>query len=247
MSFLRRLTRLVSLLYFVPQLGAAAGPGVYEGLILPFKEVVVSAPVQSTIEAINYKEGATVKIGDVLAKLYGRIEELDMLRAKAALEKREFDFKGSKNLYADKIISEDEAMKGRIELELARLQSEQAEEIFRQRTITAPINGVIVEQMREVGESITATQPMFRLVDIDHVFVQFYARVEEAADIKIDGRLQVKCRVDNQDATFDGRVEFIDPRVDAASGLTRVKVLVANPEHRIRPGLRAEVHPVPSS
>lgn len=213
----------------------------FEGLILPFREVVVSSPVQSSIETIAHKEGDTVKTGDVLAQLYSRIEELDMQRTKAALEKREFDFKGSKNLYAEQIISEDEAMKNRIELELARLQAEQATEIFQQRTILAPINGVIVEQMREIGESVTATQPMFRLVDIDQVFVQFYVRAEAALALKIGDRLEVSCRTADHNTAVAGRVEFIDPRVDAASGLIRVKVLVPNADHAIRPGLRAEV------
>ena len=220
---------------------AVSAASTYTGLVLPFKEVVVSSPVQSTITAIDCKEGDTVKSGDRLAQLHNRIEELDMLRTKAAVEKREFDFEGSKNLFADKIISEDEAMKGRIELELARLQAEQAEEINRLRTITSPINGIVVEKMLEVGESVTTTQPMFRLVDIDRVFVQFYLPVEESATVKVGHALQVKCRAADQDAMFEGQVEFVDPRVDAASGLIRVKVIVENPGHLIKPGLRAEI------
>lgn len=213
----------------------------YTGLVLPFREVVVSSPVQSTIDSIERKEGDTVARGDTLAQLDNRIEKLDMLRTKAAMEKRQFDFEGTKNLFEDNIISEDEAMKGRIELELARLQAEQAEEINRLRTITAPISGIIVEKMREIGESVTATQPMFRLVDIDKVFVQFYLPVEDSASIKVGRELQIKCRAADEETMFPGRVEFVDPRVDAASGLIRVKVIVDNPDHAIKPGLRAEI------
>jgi len=214
----------------------------FDGLVLPFKEVVVSSPVQSTIQSLAYKEGDSVRIGAVLARLYARIEELDMHRAKAALEKREFDFKGSKNLYADKIISEDEALKNKIELELARLQAEQAAELFNQRTILAPITGIVVERMREVGESVTATQPLFRLVDIDQVYVQFYLHSEQLIRLKVGDALKIRCTgIAAGSDTFTGKVDFIDPRVDAASGLLRVKVLVDNPKHVIMPGLRAEV------
>ena len=185
----------------------------YTGLVLPFREVVISSPVQSTIDTIECKEGDAVKLGDTLAQLNNRIEKLDMLRTKAALEKRQFDFEGSKNLFADNIISEDEAMKGRIELELARLQAEQAEEINSMRTIKAPISGIIVEKMREIGESVTATEPMFRVVDIDRVFVQFYLPVEDSAAIKVGKALQIKCRAADADAVFEGTVEFVDPRI----------------------------------
>lgn len=215
-----------------------------DGLVLPFKEVVVSSPVQSSIQSIDYKEGDSVKAGAVLARLYSRIEELDMQRAKAALEKREFDFKGSKNLYTDKIISEDEALKNKIELDLARLQAEQATEFFKQRIILAPIDGLLVEQMREVGETVTATQPMFRLVNIDQVYVQFYLRSEQLGRLHVGDAAKIRCSIAAAEGgtdIFQGKVDFIDPRVDAASGLLRVRVLVPNHKHAIKPGLRAEV------
>lgn len=215
----------------------------FDGLVLPFREVVVSSPVQSTIQFIAHREGTSVKTGDVLARLYSRIEELDMLRTKAALQKREFDAKGAHNLYADKIISEDEALKNKIELELARLQSEQATELFKQRTILAPIDGLIVEQMREVGESTTATQPLFRLVDIDQVYVQFYIRAEQLGQLTLGAPVTVSYAANNAATTCEGVVDFIDPRVDAASGLLRVKVLVQNQDRKITPGLRVSVSP----
>jgi multidrug efflux pump subunit AcrA (membrane-fusion protein) len=35
-------------------------------------------------------------------------------------------------------------------------------------------------------------------------------------------------------------VSFIDPRIDAASGLFRVKLLLDNPNHDIKAGMRAQ-------
>ena len=215
----------------------------FDGLVLPFREVVVSSPVQSTITAMPLKEGDTVKTGDTLARLFDRIEELDMLRAKAALEKKEFDNKSAANLFADKIISEDEAMKNRIELDLARLQYEQAVELFRLRTVTAPIDGLIVERNREVGETVTASQPLFRIVDISRLYVQFYVRAEDAGALRVGQILEVRSRVADPDRIFSGTVDFIDPRVDAASGLLRVKILLDNQDTALKPGLRAEVTP----
>ncbi len=213
----------------------------FEGLILPFQEVVVSAPVQSSITTMPRKEGDTIKVGETLALLYSRVEELDMLRAKAALEKKEFDNKSAANLFADKIISEDEALKNKIELDLARLQYQQAAELFNQRNVKAPINGLIVEKNREVGETVTAAQPLFRLVDISRLFVQFYVRAEDAGALRLGDRVGIRCPVVHADRVFAGTVDFIDPRVDAASGLMRVKVLLQNPDGAIKPGLRAVV------
>ncbi len=244
-AFLRPLARLTAGAVLLAGVSVSARAAVadapFDGIILPFKEVVVSAPVQSTIVSIAVKEGDRVKSGQLLSQLYARVEELDMLRAKAALEKREFDFKGSHNLYAEKIISEDEALKNKIELDLARLQYEQATELFHQRTIVSPIDGLVVEKLREVGESVTGTQPMFRLVDISQVYVTFYLRAEDLPRVKLHQTVDVAVSVAGVIRPFSGAVDFIDPRVDAASGLLRVKVLVNNPDSLIKPGLRASV------
>lgn len=242
MKSLPRLASLCAALVALT-LNSTAAEARIDGLVLPFREVVVASPVQSVIVKIAHREGETVKAGDVLAQLYSRIEELDMLRTKAALEKREFDFKGSSNLYQDKIISQDEALKNKIELDLARLQAEQANELFKQRTLLAPIDGLIVEQMREVGESVTSTQPVFRLVDIAQVYVQFYIRSEELGRFKLGETVQVHYVAGDAKTSRAGKVDFIDPRIDAASGLMRVKVLVQNPDRQIIPGLRVEVAP----
>ena len=224
--------------------GSAAAPGgqaSFDGLVLPFKNVVVSSPVQSTIVAIDVKEGDHVVAGERLAQLYSRLEELDMLRAKADLDKKAFDARSSKNLYADKIISEDEALKNGSEMEGARLVYQMAEETFRQRTITAPIAGIVVEKMREVGETVSPTEPMFRIVDISKVYVQFYIRAEELPFIHVNDPMLVRCPVLDPNRVYPGVVDFVDPRVDAASGLLRVKVIVENPDASIRAGVRADV------
>lgn len=232
---------LIALLGLAASATAAADR--FDGLVLPFKEVVVSSPVQSSLTALPFKEGDTVKAGDTLARLYDRIEELDMLRAKAALEKKEYDYKSAANLFADKIISEDEALKNKIELDLARLQYEQAIELHRLRTVTAPIDGLIVERNREIGETVTASQPLFRLVDISRLYVQFYVRAESAGALRVGQTLEVRCPVADANRVFSGTVDFIDPRVDAASGLLRVKILLDNKDAALKPGLRAEVTP----
>lgn len=219
----------------------AAGHLPYDGLVLPFREVVVSSPVQSTIDAVLVKEGDRVEAGQTMAQLFSKIEELDMRRAKAAVEKKEFDFKGSKNLYSEKIISEDEALKNKIELEQARLDYEITSEAFHLRTVRAPSPGIVVEKLREAGESVTPAQPMFRVVDIHQVYVQFYVRAEDLSLIHVGDAMNVRCPVLDPKKVYTGKVDFIDPRVDAGSGLLRVKVLLPNPDGEIKAGVRAEV------
>jgi multidrug efflux pump subunit AcrA (membrane-fusion protein) len=99
----------------------------------------------------------------------------------------------------------------------------------------------VVEKLREAGESVTPSQPMFRIVDIHQVYVQFYARAEDLPLIHVGDPMRVRCPVLDPKKVYTGKIDFIDPRVDASSGLLRVKVLLPNADGEIKAGVRAEV------
>lgn len=213
----------------------------FEGLVQPFREVVVGSPVQSTVQEHFVREGDHVETGQLLCRLFLRIEQLEVERSRGLIEKREFDFRSSQNLFADNLISEDEALAVRIELDLARLQLEIAEENVRLREIRSPIDGIIVERLLEEGETVTATQPVFVVVNIEQVYIQFYVRAEDLRHIYVGQEAKARFPELDLDGELTGKVDFIDPRVDAASGLLRVRVLVDNPTHQVKAGVRAIV------
>lgn len=212
----------------------------WEGTVLPFRQVELPAPVSSRIVELKAREGETVKAGQPLAQLYGRIEELEMQRAKALLDRREFEAKGAKKLFDNKVIPETRAVEVRIELELARLHYESAAEQVKLRTLLAPIDGLVVEVHRELGEAVSASQSVFRILDLSRVFVQCAVKAEDLASLLPGRKLTVRIPQLPGGPAFPGEVVLADPCADAA-GLFRVKVQVENPERRIRAGLKALV------
>lgn len=232
---------LALLAFALASVAPAAGSTPIDGIVLPFREVVVSSPVQSSIEQIAVREGDTVKQGQLLAQLYSKQEQLELTRAKAVVEKRVFDHRSAKRLFDDKIVPEDKELEARIELELAQAQLDAAAENLRIRTITAPLDGTVVEKLREAGEAVTATQPLFRIIDISKVYVQFFIRSEDLPRFKLGHELHAHFDGLNNDQPFAGKIDFVDPRVDASSGLMRVRVLIDNPGEVIKAGMRAAV------
>lgn len=235
----RLVKRLLALIFLATALGADGRQ--FEGLVQPFREVVVGSPVQGTVEEHFVREGDHVEAGQLLSRLFLRIEQLEVERSRSLIEKREFDFRSSQNLFADKLISEDEALATRTELDLARLQLEIAQENVRLREIRSPIDGIIVERLVEDGETVTAPEPIFVVVNIEQVYVQFYIRAEDLRHIHVGQEAQARFPELDLNDLLTGTVDFIDPRVDAASGLLRVRVLVENPAHRVKAGVRAIV------
>ncbi|MDQ8195962.1 efflux RND transporter periplasmic adaptor subunit [Coraliomargarita sp. SDUM461004] len=218
------------------------------GLVFPFREVSISSPVQNFVTELHVREGAEVKAGDLMAQLYVRSVELDMERTAAALRKREFESKGSQNLFREKLISEDEALASEIELRLASLQYEIAKEAVELRKIRAPISGIVVERNNEIGEMVAVGEPMFRVVDIDQIYVRLFLTVEDSRRFPVGRAVEMTFPELGADSpVIAGSVDFIDPRVDSASGLLQVKILASNEERLVKPGLRAVIELTPES
>lgn len=214
---------------------------VFDGLVLPYREVTIGSPVETRIDALEVREGDVVKKGDLLVRLYSRLEELEAKRAEAAVEKRKFDAESSLDLFKDKLVSEDEALQARIELDLAKLMQEMAEEQVELRRLKAPIDGVVVERLREAGDMVQLSEPIFVILDLDQVYVQFYVSATKLSDVAIGGSVEVSFPRLGLDTPRVGTIDYIDPRVDAASGLSRVRVLLQNENGEIKVGVRASV------
>jgi RND family efflux transporter MFP subunit len=221
-------------------LPAAHAAGPVEGVVLPFHEVDVSAQATGPITELNVKEGDPVKAGQPLAQIYARLQELEVERAKAQLERHEFDAKGAKKLFESKIIPESRALEMRIEFELARLQFETANEQLKLRTVTAPLDGIVVERYKDLGETVSTTQRVFRIVDVTKVYVRCLVRPERAAKLASGQKVTVRFPQIDPAAGFSAEVVLVDPCADA-SGLFRVKLLLDNPGGRIHSGFRALV------
>jgi membrane fusion protein (multidrug efflux system) len=236
-SPIRLLLTLPLLLLASP--GLRAGQPV-EGAVTPFRKVEVSAPVSSFLVEIKAQEGQAVKAGQPLAQLYGRLEELELQRAKALLTRREYEAKGANNLFDGRIISEAKAMESRFELDLARINYETAVEHVKLRTLLAPIDGILVKRYHELGEAVSTSQAVFQVLDLSKVIVHCAVRPERVGRLTQGRKASVRIPQMDGAPLFQGEVVLIEPRAEA-SGLFPVKVVVENPELRIRAGLRALV------
>jgi len=222
-------------------LPALAAPP-WEGVVLPYRQADLAAPVSSRLVEVKVREGEAVKAGQPLAQLYGRLEDLELARAKAQLERRDFEAKGAKRLFDSKVIPEARAMESRIEQELARLQYETAAEQVRLRLLLAPFDGVVVARYRELGESVATSQPVFRLLDLSKVYVQCAVLPEELGTLAPGQTLQVRLPQLPGSPTFTGTLLLVDPCADP-QGHFRLQVLVENPDGKLRSGLKALVKP----
>jgi membrane fusion protein, multidrug efflux system len=231
---------IVCAVWFSAVLSVSAYAAV-EGLVIPFSRVSVSSPVQGLVAEIFVQEGDRVEQGTILARLQDEEERLELQRLLLILEKREFDAAATGRLLTDKLISAEEAMEKRIELEVGKLQVASAQLALARKQIASPLEGVVVSRNREPGEWVNPGEVLFEVVLMDPVLVEILVDGREGIRLRRGAEVGVVVN-DLQDAyRATAIIDFVDPRIDASSGLMKVRILMENPEQRILPGMRAIV------
>jgi membrane fusion protein, multidrug efflux system len=208
------------------------------GIVYPIKQVSVASPVlQEVVESVLVEEGDTVKEGQVLVQLRAEKESLQVEQYKKLVEQREFTAKGAEALSKEKMMSKEAVLEKQTELELAKIQLRQAEVAFKEKTVRSPIKGIVVKKYKEAGESVDRVEKLVDVVNIDQVYVQYYLEPKLLTAIKVDQVIPVHFPV-IAGGKFEGKVSFVDPRIDERAVTFRVKVLINNPGHVIKAGMR---------
>jgi len=209
-----------------------------QGLVLPFKQVSIASPVlQEVIDDVKVEEGDKVKEGDILVELRKEKEALEVRQYEQLVKQRTFTAEGAQKLFKEKIGSQESALEKQTELELAKIQLEQAEVRLKEKTIRSPLSGIVVKKYKETGEAVDRVEKLVDVIDIDQVYVQFHLDPKFMETVKPDMEVPVRFAGLGGEKVI-GKVSFIDPRIDAASVLFRVKVLLDNKDHKIKAGMR---------
>jgi RND family efflux transporter MFP subunit len=211
------------------------------GLILPLHDVEVGTAVAGIVAEVLVKEGDTIERGQVLVRLNDEVEKLEIERSSKVLEKARFDHEAAEKLLADKIGTREDALKKRIEHDLAALQQKAAQARLDQRTIRAPIQGIVVKRDKEPGEAVLLNETVAQIVHIRQVYAQFYLEPSQAQMLKPGQTLPLSIPSLAEPRQLTGKLDFIDPRLDAESGLYRIKLLVDNADLRLKAGMRVEL------
>ncbi len=243
---------------------------VASGVTEPFLDVTLSANVPGTIAKRHFNEGDFVKQGDPLISLDQRLEKLEVDRRKLISDSKvevnaaaeqvktlKSLLESTQKLYeSTKSISREEVAKKELEYKQAvaeydrlmvvedreQIEYEQALEQLRKRTLMAPMSGTVARIFPQVGEDCKAQEPLVRLVDVRQCYM--VCNVEARAGYRLKEGTTVKLEVEagNSFVTVPGKITYVSPVVDQASGLLRVKALFDNADGKVRPGVAGRMY-----
>jgi membrane fusion protein, multidrug efflux system len=231
------------------------------------------------LQTIDYQQGGYVKKGDLMFQIDPRpfVAALDQAKgqlaeAKATLLGVELDAKRAKELFDQKVISEQEYTNKTqaYQTKLAAAAAAQAAADDAQLNldytkVLSPLDGIAGQQGAQIGDLVgTGTNTVLTTVSqIDPIWVYFpiseqsyweYAdRLKEMMLVPEDKRpQQVELILPNGSVySHKGKFAFVDRQVDAKTGTIQIAVSFPNPELTLRPGqyatALAEVGMVPKA
>jgi membrane fusion protein, copper/silver efflux system len=126
------------------------------------------------------------------------------------------------------------------------VSEEQVREIERtgtvRRTLTmhSPFSGFVTEKMVQAGQSVGAGMPLYRLADLSSVWVEADVYEQDLRFVSEGQTVEVELPA-YPGVPVEGRVSYIHPDVRPATRTLRVRVTLANPGGRIKPGMYATV------
>jgi RND family efflux transporter MFP subunit len=214
-----------------------AAPIELAGITEPFHDVILGLANPGIIRQEFYHEGDFAKKGDVILELDTRLEELEVSRRKAVMTQDKTVLDSTREVYeTTKSISKQDLSKAQAEYEVAQAECGIAEQQLADRRLVAPFAGHITEIQLHPGAACAPYQPLVRLVDTSRCYFVGHIDGVAAARLKLDEPVKIQIA---DGKTVAGKICFISPVVDAASGLARIKAIFDNLNDAIRPGLAA--------
>jgi membrane fusion protein (multidrug efflux system) len=200
------------------------------------ESVDVTAKVSNLVTAIRFAEGQQVRKGEVLVELDGEQARADLAVANAALTESTSQLKRSRELYATKVLSDQQIEQ--IEATYAANQARVAAARSRlsDTVIRAPFDGRVGLRRVSVGSLVAPGTIITTLDDTRTIKLDFTVPERVVAAMQTGLALEATS-VAYPGQQFTGTVSSVDSRVDPGTRSVTVRALVPNPQGLLKPGM----------
>lgn len=203
------------------------------------EQVEIRSEIAGVVSAINFKEGAQVKKGQVLL----RINDIE-LRAQLSMSGTAMKLASENERRAQLLLEKQAISQEEYDLSLAELKSSEAESQLisaqlDKATIRAPFSGTIGLRYISEGTYITPATPIATLVNTNQLKITFSVPEKYAANINLDN--EISFTTSGSKVEHTARIYAVDPQIDIATRTLKMRAITENKEGKLYPGMFANV------
>lgn len=225
-----------------------------EAVVEAVRQSTVAAQIAGRIVELRFDVGDYVKKGEVIARIDERAasqavaaSEAQVRQAEAALRNSRAEFERSKQLVAQKFLSqaalerteaEYKAAQARVTALLAGAGQAQTERSF--ATIVAPYSGLVSARHVELGEMATPGKPL--MTGFDPGTLRVTATVPQAQVAAIQAGAKARVEVPSSATWVEATQLTVIPTADPRTHTTQVRLGLPAQVRGIYPGIYARAH-----
>ena len=225
------------------------------GTVTPIASVAIKARLESMITEVHFRDGATVKAGDLLFTLDGRQLEAEIKRVQAVIagavaqqEQAERDVQRYNELVAKNATTQVTLNNAQTQVNIARATAESNRATLENlrvqldyTKIRAPITGRISAAAVKVGNFVRPadTTPLATINQMVPVYVTFGLPQRSLPDLRkalASETATVQAIAPGETRAAQGQVTMIENTVDPATGMVLVRATMDNKNELLWPG-----------
>ena len=218
------------------------------------RTVALAAPAQGIVHAVLVSPGAVVRQGQALVTIQS--PAVAQWRAEAASARQRLQlarttYEREKKLWDERISARQDVEAAATAMKEAEIAAQAAAQhlaalgidagggVSGTVTVRAPIAGVVVEKPAVSGQTVDATTPLLTIADLSHVWIEAAVPADSLGQVGTGMGAQVS--VGTQPGEIDGVVAFVGPVLGETTRMAVARVVLANRDARLRPGMLASV------
>lgn len=211
------------------QTGDSVSKSAFTGTIRAVQHSSIQAQVTATASAVNAQVGQRVSKGQVLVRLNNQDNAARLAQARANLASTQAQANQARVMmerkrrllnqgFISKVEYEQSQVDYRAQLENVRAQQANvdiAEKADRDGTILSPISGVITQRQVEPGQTVSAGQTLFEIVNPDRLEIQAKLPSDQQSALKVGQKIEYK--IQGNPAQLTATLSRVSPIADLAS------------------------------
>jgi membrane fusion protein (multidrug efflux system) len=202
--------------------------------------VTVSADLPGTVERINFDSGRQVRQGDVLVELDTRQERAQLADVESQRDLAHINFERMQQLVNAGVISRLDYDKATADQKQTEAKVNEIRATIQRKTIRAPFSGVLGIRKVNLGQYLSAGDPVVPLQALNPIYANFGVPQQSVGEVRVGRGLRVT--TDGlRGQEFAGRVTAVDSIVDQTTRNIQVQATLANPQGKLHPGMFVQV------
>jgi len=222
------------------------------GAVQPVRQATVKAKVSGDVRQITVREGETVRVGQLLAridtadleaKLLERTGALESARAQLAMAAKTQATNQAllkQNFISQNAYDNSESSSGVFQgsVKSAEAQVQLARNALRDAVATSPLAGQVAKRHVQPGEKVGFDSPLVTIVDLTEMELQAAVPASDVPELAIGKAVELT--IDGfGERRFSGRVERINPSAEPGTRAILVYVGIPNADGALRGGMFA--------